>query len=215
MDLALQLFDFIMHIDKHLAMYSAQYGVWLYGILFLIIFSETGFVVTPFLPGDSLLFAAGALCPSGALQFWVLTVLLILAAFLGNMVNFFVGRALGPNILEKEKIPFVKKEYILKATAFYEKHGTKAVVLSRFVPIVRTFVPFVAGIANMNRGKYTWWTFASALLWVLPICGAGVLFGELPIVKNNFSLVVLFIIFLSILPGIITFLKGRSDHSSH
>ena len=204
------LFDFIMHIDKHLAAYSLEYGVWLYGILFLIIFSETGFVVTPFLPGDSLLFAAGALCPSGAMNIWILMILLIVAAFLGNLLNYTIGKFVGPSIMEKEKIPLIRRDYILKAKEFYEKHGTKALVLSRFVPIVRTFVPFVAGIAQMNTARFIWWTFFSALIWVIPICAAGFFFGELPFVKKNFSMVVLAIIFMSILPGIIAFLKGRN-----
>ena len=189
MDFIKFAFDFIIHIDKHLAEYSMQYGTWLYGILFAIIFAETGFVITPFLPGDSLLFAAGALCPSGALNIWMLVLLLIIAAFIGNLVNYFVGKKIGPSILEKEKIPFIKKEYILKAKEFYDKHGTKALVMSRFIPIVRTFVPFVAGIAQMNTASFILWTFFSAIIWVIPIAFAGYFFGELPIVKNNFSLV--------------------------
>lgn len=207
------LFDFIMHIDKHLALYSVQYGVWLYGILFFIIFAETGFVVTPFLPGDSLLFAAGALCPSGALNIWMLMLILIVAAFIGNLINYAIGKKVGPGILEQEKIPFIKKEYILRAKEFYELHGTKALVLSRFVPIVRTFVPFVAGIAQMNTAKFVLWTLLSAIIWVVPISFAGYFFGELPVVKNNFSAVVLAIVFISILPGIIAFINQKRKSS--
>lgn len=209
MELIKTLFDFIMHIDKHLAEYSVQYGVWLYGILFFIIFAETGFVVTPFLPGDSLLFAAGALCPSGALNIWVLIILLIIAAFIGNLINYSIGKKVGPAILEQEKIPFIKKEYIVRAKEFYELHGTKALVLSRFIPIVRTFVPFVAGIAQMNTAKFILWTLLSAIIWVAPISFAGYFFGELPFVKKNFSVVVLAIIFISILPGIIAYINEK------
>lgn len=209
MDFLKMLFDFVMHIDKHLLEYSVQYGQWLYGILFFIIFAETGFVVTPFLPGDSLLFAAGALCPIGALNVWVLISLLIAAAILGNTINFFIGKKLGPAFLEKEKIPFIKKEYILKAQEFYAKHGTKALVISRFIPIVRTFVPFIAGIAKMNTAKFVLWTALSAFIWVIPITFAGYFFGNIPIVKNNFSIVVLGIIFVSILPGIIAIAREK------
>lgn len=209
MDLVKLLFDSIMHIDKQLLVYSAEYGVWLYGILFFIIFAETGFVVTPFLPGDSLLFAAGALCPMGNLNIWVLICLLVSAAIIGNTVNFLIGKKLGPAFLEKEKIPFIKKEYVVKAQEFYALHGTKALVISRFIPIVRTFVPFIAGIAKMNTSKFFMWTALSALIWVIPILFAGYFFGNIPIVKNNFSIVVLGIIFVSILPGIIAIAKEK------
>jgi membrane-associated protein len=206
----MDIINFVLHIDKHLLEYAHTYGHLLYWILFAIIFMETGFVVTPFLPGDSLLFAAGALCPMGYLNVWALMGLLIIAAFLGNVVNFLIGKKLGPALLEKEKIPFIKKEYILKAKEFYETHGTKAVVMSRFIPIVRTFVPFVAGIAQMNTARFVLWTFLSALIWVIPITAAGYFFGNIPIVKNNFSIVVLGIIFVSILPGIIAYVREKS-----
>jgi membrane-associated protein len=207
-----KLVDFILHIDKHLAVIIEQYGTSTYAILFFIIFAETGFVVTPFLPGDSLLFAAGALAgTTGKLSLWPLIGLLFIAAVLGNTINFALGRWIGPSILEKEKIPFVKKSHITKTTEFYEKHGGKAVILSRFLPFFRTFVPFIAGIGKMNWGRFTIYNIVGAFFWIVPITWLGYIFGEHPIVKKNFTLVVLAIIVITVLPAVIGGLRASRN----
>lgn len=197
MEFIWSLLDFVLHIDKHLIEIVHQYGTLTYIILFLIIFCETGLVVTPFLPGDSLLFALGALAAKGDLNIWLIIVLLIIAAFLGNMVNYTIGRYFGNRI---DNNRFVKKEHLAKTEEFYAKYGAKAVIMGRFVPFFRTFVPFVAGIGQMNFYQYTLYTLIGAVLWVLPFCVAGYCFGTIPFVKDNFSLVVLAIIALTLIP---------------
>lgn len=208
MEFIKNFFDFILHIDKHLVEYTAHYGVWIYAILFLIIFTETGLVILPFLPGDSLLFAVGALAGMGSLNIISVLFLLILAAFIGNVVNYFIGKYFGEKILIKYS-NIIKKEYIDKTHEFYEKHGVKALVFGRFLPIIRTFVPFVAGIGKMNTSTFILWTFLSSLIWVLPLTLAGYFFGGLDIVKNNFSKIVIGIIVLSLVPTVFAILKEK------
>lgn len=210
-----QIIDFILHIDVKLFELVTQYGSFTYAILFLIIFAETGFVVTPFLPGDSLLFAAGAIAAKDGIPLdpWVLIVLLSIAAVLGNTVNYYIGFNFGAKLLETGKLPFVKKEYLEKAEAFYAKHGALAIVLGRFLPIIRTFVPFVAGIGKMDWKKYSIYNVVGAVVWITPFTLAGFFFGELPFVQQNFKVIVLAIIVLTALPaaiGVLTqFLNNR------
>ncbi len=204
------LWDIAVHLDKHLAALLAQYGLWVYAILFLIIFSETGFVVTPFLPGDSLLFVAGALAGAGSMDMWLLNGTLIAAAVLGNSVNYSIGRYLGPKVFHWENSRFFNKAALMKTHVFYERHGGKTLILSRFIPILRTFAPFVAGIGAMTYLRFQAFNVSGALLWVMSLTVAGYLFGNLPIVKNNLSLVILAIIVISVLPAVIGYLRHRS-----
>ncbi|MBX3676776.1 MAG: DedA family protein [Rhodocyclaceae bacterium] len=204
------LWDIVVHLDKHLAGLLAQYGLWVYAILFLIIFSETGFVVTPFLPGDSLLFVAGALAGAGSMDMWLLNGTLIAAAVLGNSVNYSIGRYLGPKVFHWENSRFFNKAALMKTHVFYERHGGKTLILSRFIPILRTFAPFVAGIGAMTYLRFQAFNVSGALLWVMSLTVAGYLFGNLPMVKNNLSLVILAIIVISVLPAVIGYLRHRS-----
>ena len=204
------LWDIAVHLDKHLAGLLAQYGLWVYAILFLIIFSETGFVVTPFLPGDSLLFVAGALAGAGSMDMWLLNGTLIAAAVLGNSVNYSIGRYLGPKVFHWENSRFFNKAALMKTHVFYERHGGKTLILSRFIPILRTFAPFVAGIGAMTYLRFQAFNVSGALLWVMSLTVAGYLFGNLPMVKNNLSLVILAIIVISVLPAVIGYLRHRS-----
>ena len=212
------MLDLLLHADEQLALWASQYGTVLYGILFAIIFAETGLVVTPFLPGDSLLFAAGALAATGALRLDVLVVLLIAAAILGDAVNYAVGRRLAHQFLSLETprtgwlARLVKREHVARAHEFFVTHGGKAVILARFVPIVRTFVPFVAGGADMPYRTFAVFNVVGAVLWVTICAGAGYAFGNIPIVKNNFELVVLGIVGVSVLPLVIE--VARSLRSS-
>lgn len=210
MDFLKQFVDVILHLDKHLDSLVAQYGPWIYVILFLIIFCETGLVVTPILPGDSLLFAVGALSarPDG-LNFWIVVSSLIVAAILGDSVNYWIGYFLGEK-LQKKYPRLIKPEYIKKTHDFYERYGGKTIIIARFVPIVRTFAPFVAGIGKMTYTRFMMFNISGALLWILLLVPAGYFFGNMPFVKKNFSAVVLAIIFISILPAIIEFLRERA-----
>ena len=208
------MIDFILHADTHLRDLVSAYGPWVYGVLFAIVFAETGLVVTPFLPGDSLLFAAGALAATGALNPWALAGLLIVAAFSGNAVNYAVGRAVGPRVFTGStgdglSNRLLNREYLARAHAFFEQYGGKAVVLSRFVPIVRTFLPFVAGAAQMSAPAFAIYNAAGAIGWVVLCVGAGVLFGNVPVVKQNFSLVALGIVAVSVLPMVFELVKHR------
>ncbi|MDX1941362.1 MAG: DedA family protein [Saprospiraceae bacterium] len=198
------IIDFILHIDEHLADLVQQYGFWTLFILFLIIFCETGLVVTPFLPGDSLLFAAGTLSAQfpESLNIWLMLILLIIAAILGDTVNYFIGAFAGKRILAMRR-PIIRQSHLDRTHRFYEKYGGKTIILARFVPIVRTFAPFVAGLGQMSYRKFAFYNIIGGFLWVIPLTLAGYFFGNIPIVKNNFSLVVLLIIFVSILPPII------------
>jgi len=211
MELLALAWDIAVHLDKHLAALLAQYGTWAYAILFLIVFAETGFVVTPFLPGDSLLFVAGALCGAGSMDIWMLNATLIAAAVLGNSVNYAIGRHLGPKVFHWENSRFFNKAALMKTHVFYESHGGKTLVITRFIPILRTFAPFVAGIGVMTYGRFQAYNIGGALLWVISLSLAGYLFGNLPIIRNNLSLVILAIIVVSMLPAVIGYLKHRSS----
>ena len=209
MDLLAQALDLVLHLDRHLAALVAQYGPWIYAILFAIVFAETGFVVTPFLPGDSLLFVAGALAAAGGMDLGALIVTLTLAAVLGNTLNYHIGRFLGPRVFHWEQSRFFNKEALLKTHAFYERHGGKTLVLSRFLPLIRTFAPFVAGIAAMSYARFTFYNLAGALAWVLTLTFAGYQFGNLPWIQRNPSAVILGIIVVSLLPAAIAWLRQR------
>jgi membrane-associated protein len=209
-----ELVDLLLHTDVYLQQLVAAYGVWIYGLLFLIVFAETGLVVTPFLPGDSLLFAAGALAGAGSLNPGVTAVLLVVAAIAGDAVNYSVGRVSGARIIHLSRTNprwgrWVKPEYIERAHEFFERQGGKAIVLARFVPIVRTFVPFVAGVAEMSYPAFALYNVTGALAWVAVCVGAGYLFGQVPIVRDNFSLVAIGIVFVSLLPMLVEYLKHR------
>ncbi len=211
MEIIRQLIDFILHIDKHLAEIIRDYGTLTYIILFVIIFVETGLVVMPFLPGDSLLFAAGAfaaLSSNQDLNIWYLLPLLFVAAFLGDTVNYMIGKAIGPRAFSG-KVKFLKKEYLDQTQAFFDKHGGKSIIYARFVPIVRTFAPFVAGVGSMNYGKFISFNIIGGLIWVLGLTLAGYFFGTIPIIRDNFETVVIGIILISILPPIIQYLRHR------
>lgn len=206
------MIDFLLHFDRHLLELVTAYGPWVYALLFAIVFAETGFVVTPFLPGDSLLFAAGALAATGTLNPWLLAGLLIVAAFGGNALNYTIGRVVGPRVFGASDSVgishrLLNREHLQRAHAFFEQYGGKAVVLSRFVPIVRTFLPFVAGAAQMSPGAFGAYNLAGAVGWVTLCVGAGVLFGNVPIVKQNFSLVTIGIVAVSVLPMAVEFLR--------
>jgi len=209
MDLLMQLVDMVLHVDRHLNALAADYGTWTYFILFMIVFCETGLVVTPFLPGDSLLFATGALCAGGVLNPHLICILLVSAAFIGDNLNYWIGRRVGPAVFEREKTRFFKKEYLLRAHAFYEKHGGKTIILARFVPIVRTFSPFVAGIARMAYPHFLAYSIFGAVVWVTFFVYTGFFFGNMPFIKRNFSIVVLAIIVISVLPGVIEYLRHK------
>lgn len=200
LDIVKGLIDFILHLDTHLGAIISQYGTATYVILFGIIFAETGFVVTPFLPGDSLLFAAGAFAALGSLNVVVLLIILSIAAILGDTVNYWIGHFFGMKIIESPKVPFVKQEHIDQTSEFYEKHGGKTIILARFVPIVRTFAPFVAGVGKMHYGKFISFNVIGGLLWIFLLTLAGYFFGNMPFVKDNFEFVIFGIIGISILP---------------
>ena len=201
--------DFILHIDQHLQDLSAQYGPWIYAILFLIVFCETGLVVTPFLPGDSLLFAAGSLAAVGGMNIHLMVVLLLLAAILGDAVNFAIGKYFGERLFANPDSKIFKQSYLKKTEAFYAKHGGKTIIIARFIPIIRTFAPFVAGMGHMHYGRFIRYNVIGALAWVLLFSYAGYFFGQLPIVKQNLSLVLAAIIVLSILPAVIEIVRHR------
>ncbi|MMZ39873.1 Inner membrane protein YqjA [compost metagenome] len=205
MDIIKFVIDFILHIDVHLAELVAQYGMWVYGILFLILFCETGLVVTPFLPGDSLLFVAGALAalPTNDLNVHTMVALMIGAAILGDAVNYTIGRLFGEKLFSNPNSKIFRRRYLDKTHQFYEKHGGKTIILARFVPIVRTFAPFVAGMGHMSYRHFAAYNVIGALVWVLLFTYAGYLFGDLPIVQENLKLLIVAIIIVSILPGII------------
>ena len=210
MEFLAQVVDFFLHLDKHLADIITEYGTLTYLILFMIVFTETGLVVMPLLPGDSLLFATGALAAStGALNPWFVIPLLIVAALLGDNVNYFVGKFLGSTIKKRERILFFKREYLEQTEAFYEKHGGKTVIMARFIPIVRTIAPFVAGAGSMTYSRYILFCVVGALLWVPTLTMLGFFFGNLPIVKKNFELVIFGIIGLSVLPMVWQFVKVK------
>ena len=205
------LIDLFLHLDKHLNEIISQYGAITYLILFLIIFAETGLVVTPFLPGDSLLFAAGALSVSGSINVLILFFLLCIAAVIGDSVNYAFGKYLGPKIFEKERIRFLKKEHLDRTHAFYAKHGGKTIIIARFIPIIRTFAPFVAGIGSMAYFKFISYNIIGGIAWVAIFIFGGYFFGNLPFVRSNFSIVIIAIVLISVLPAVFEFFRGRKN----
>jgi membrane-associated protein len=209
MELLRQLVDLFLHLDVHLRQVIAQYGTWTYFILLVIVFCETGLVVTPFLPGDSLLFAAGTFAALGALDLRVLVPLLIAAAVVGDTVNYWVGAWIGPRAFEGN-FRFLRKEHLDRTRAFYERHGGKTIILARFVPIVRTFAPFVAGVGTMSYGRFITYNVVGAVLWVGLLVLAGFFFGTIPVVRENFTMVILAIIAISVMPMVVEALRGRS-----
>ena len=209
MELIAFAWDFLVHLDRHLAALLQQYGTWIYALLFLIVFCETGLVVTPFLPGDSLLFVAGTLWAAAGMDPRVLAVTLIAAALCGDNVNYWVGRYLGPKVFRWENSRLFNRKALDYTHAFYERHGGKTIVIARFVPLVRTFAPFVAGVGRMNYLRFLAFSIGGAVLWVVSLVGAGYLFGNVPVVKNNLTIVILAIVLLSVSPIAIEYLRAR------
>jgi membrane-associated protein len=214
MELLSTLLDYLLHLDRHLSVIIQDFGGWTYLILFLIIFCETGLVVTPILPGDSLLFAVGAFAATGALDLaWVL-VLLTIAAIAGDAVNYAIGHFVGPRVFRKEGVRFLNREYLDRTHQFYEKYGPVTIVIARFVPIIRTFAPFVAGIGRMTYARFAVYNVTGGIAWIAVFVLGGYAFGNIPVVKQNFTLVILAIIMLSVMPGVIEFLRQRRRSSS-
>lgn len=207
------LIDFILHLDQQLNDIIQTYGVWTYAILFAIIFMETGLVVTPFLPGDSLLFAAGTFAALGSLNVWILWGVCFVAAVLGDTVNYWIGNKVGPRAFEQD-IRFLKREYLEKTQSFYDKHGGKTIVLARFVPIVRTFAPFVAGVGTMHYGRFVTYNVVGAFLWTGIFIWLGYFFGNIPFVQKNFELVIVAIILVSVVPMAIEYVRSRARKQS-
>ncbi len=206
--------DIILHLDAHLLALTQQYGVWVYAILFLIIYSETGLVIAPFLPGDSLLFVAGALCGMGALQLEWLAPLLVLAAFSGDNTNYWIGRLVGIRLLNRANARLIRREHLAKAQAFYDKHGGKTIILARFMPILRTFAPFVAGIGMMRYRLFVLFSALGSVAWISSLTAAGYFFGNIPVVKNNLTLIIIGIIAITILPALIEFIRYHKSNQS-
>jgi len=202
--------DLIVHLDEHLLWLAQNYGGWIYAVLFLIVFCETGLVVTPFLPGDSLLFVAGTIAGAGEMNVHLMAGLLVLAAVLGDSLNYAIGQYLGPRVFRYEDSWFFRKAYLERTHAFFERHGGKTIVIARFVPIVRTYAPFVAGIGRMQYRRFLLFNVTGALLWVVLLTYAGYLFGNVPVIKDNLTLVIVGIILLSISPGIIEVVRQRA-----
>ena len=209
MELVAQFIDIVLHLDVHLVAMVERYGAWIYAILFAIIFSETGFVVTPILPGDSLLFVAGAVAATGSMNVHLIVALLIAAAFLGNSVNYAIGRWLGKRFFTDRKSRWLNPAHMEKAHAFYEHHGGKAVVISRFLPIVRTYIPFVAGMGQMDPGRFTLFNAAGAVLWVASLTYLGFFFGNIPWIKGNLTAIILGIIAVSLAPLVIAYVRAK------
>ena len=207
----LQFLDIILHLDTHLLALLNDYGMWVYGILFLIIFAETGLIIAPFLPGDSLLFVAGALCGMNALQLELLAPLLMLAAFGGDNTNYWIGRTLGLHLFERVNGKFLKREHLDKTRAFYERHGGKTIIFARFLPIIRTFAPFVAGIGLMRYRLFMLFSALGSLAWIGSLTVAGYFFGNMPWVKNNLTLIILGIIVISLLPALRELIRHRKQ----
>ncbi|MBP7691197.1 MAG: DedA family protein [Anaerolineales bacterium] len=205
--------DFILHMDTHLDVIVRSMGVWSYALLFLVIFVETGVVIMPFLPGDSLLFAAGSLAALGSFNVWVLFALLTAAAILGDTVNYWIGHYIGPRVFSTNS-RFLKREYLDRTHAFYEKHGGKTIILARFIPIIRTFAPFVAGVGRMNYGHFVTYNVVGGIIWTALFTLGGYFFGNLPIVKENFSLVIMAIIAISVLPAVWEVIRSRKAPAS-
>ena len=199
--------DFVIHIDQHLQLLCSTYGVWVYAILFLIVFCETGLVVTPILPGDSLLFAVGSLAAIGALEVGLAIGILIAAAILGDTVNYSIGHYVGPKVFYQDHGRLLNREYLLRTHAFYERHGGKTIVIARFLPIIRTFAPFVAGIGSMTYPRFLFFNVSGGILWVLIFVLAGYWFGNMPVIRNNFSLVILALVLIPGIPSLVEFIR--------
>ena len=214
MELLTGFIDIVLHLDTHLLALTQQYGVWIYGILFLIIFSETGLVVVPFLPGDSLLFVAGALCGMGSLEMHILAPLLILAAFSGDNTNYWVGRLVGLKLFKRPDSRLFKREHLEKTHAFYEKHGGKTILFARFLPIIRTFAPFVAGVGLMRYRVFVLFSAFGSLFWISCFVALGYFFGNIPVIKNNLTLMVLGIVIISLLPALRGFIRHRKQQAN-
>lgn len=209
MELLALFIDLVVNLDDHLQALVAAYGAWIYLILFLIVFCETGLVVTPFLPGDSLLFVAGAIAAAGGMNIHLLVVLLIIAAILGDAVNYSVGHYIGPRVLKDRDSRWLNPKHLERAHAFYEHHGGKTIIIARFVPIVRTYAPFVAGAASMPYPRFALYNVTGAIVWVVSLGYAGYFFGNIPLIKDNLTVVIITIIILSILPGVFEYLRHR------
>jgi membrane-associated protein len=210
MELLAAAWEIAVHLDVHLADFVARHGAWVYALLFVIVFIETGLVVWPFLPGDSLLFVTGAIAAAGGMDIAAVMAVLIAAALTGDNVNYAIGRWVGPRVFHYEKSRWFNPAHLARAHAFYDRHGGKTIILARFIPIVRTYVPFVAGIGSMPYGRYVGFCVAGAVIWVVSLCSAGYFFGNLPVVKKNLSVVIGLIVLVSISPGIFAWLKARS-----
>lgn len=210
MEIIRYLIDFILHIEVHLDYLIQTYHGWTYAILFLIIFCETGVVVLPFLPGDSLLFAIGAFAARGSFDFWTISLSLLVAAIIGDSLNYTIGKYVGPKVFYKEDSKFFNKAHLIKAQSFYEKYGAKTIIIARFIPIVRTFAPFVAGIGEMSYRKFMTYNVVGAVLWIFSFIPLGYFFGNLPFIQRNFKLVMIAIIVISVLPAVIEFFRERS-----
>lgn len=205
------IINVILHLDKYINVMLQNYGMWTYAIIFLIIFCETGLVITPFLPGDSILFTTGVLASRGTLKIFLLFIILYLSAVMGDTVNYYVGQKIGNDVLEKKNVKFINKEYLMKAQSFYRKHGPMTIVLGRFIPIIRTFVPFVAGIGEMSYSKFILYNMLGGFLWVVLFLGGGYFFGDIPFVKEHFSYMLIAIIGISIIPAIIAIVKEKRN----
>lgn len=214
MEIIAALWDIAVHLDRHLAAFLTQYGGWVYALLFAVVFCETGLVVTPFLPGDSLLFVAGAVAAGGGIDVRVVAATLVAAALCGDNTNYWIGRWIGPRVFRSSDARWFNRRHLARTEAFYERHGGKAVVIARFVPIVRTYVPFVAGVGRMGYGRFLAFSVGGALLWVVSLTAAGYYFGNLPLVKNNLSLAILGVIALSLLPIALQWLLQRRAKAS-
>ncbi|GAB1235506.1 DedA family protein [Ferrigenium sp. UT5] len=211
MELLSGLIDIVLHLDAHLLALVQEYGMWVYAILFFIIFAETGLVVAPFLPGDSLLFVIGALCGMGSMQLEVALPLLVLAAFMGDNTNYWIGRLLGLRLLNRASPRLIKPEHLEKTHAFYAKHGGKTVIFARFLPIIRTFAPFVAGIGTMDYRKYVMFSITGGVSWIGSLILAGFFFGNIPVIKENLTLMILVIVAVSFIPALIEFVRQRRN----
>jgi membrane-associated protein len=210
MDWILNLIDFILHIDTYLNDIITRYGAWTYGLLFFVIFMETGFVVTPFLPGDSLIFAASTFAARGALNPWLIFILMSIAAVGGDTANYWIGHAIGAKAYTGE-VKWIKKEYMDRTHAFFEKHGGKTIFLARFVPIIRTFAPFVAGVSEMSYGYFITWNLVGGVSWVATFTLLGYFFGNIPFIRDNFELVIIAIVLISLVPTVVEALKARKE----
>ena len=209
MEIVAQLWDLVLHLDRHLATFVAQHGTWVYALLFVIVFCETGLVVTPFLPGDSLLFVVGTLAAAGGMDIGLVMALLVTAALCGDNVNYWIGRWTGPKVFRAEDSRWFNRRHLERTHAFYERHGGKAIIIARFVPIVRTYVPFVAGIGAMPYARFLAFSVAGALLWVMSLSLAGYWFGNIPAVKENLAAVIVVIVALSLTPIVLEFLRAH------